>query len=184
MVKSSTEARRAIPGGVFSGLVAGVALTTMIVIMSAARGKDVWYGIKGTAAPLIGESAMLPGFDLAAVWLGLVSHLMISIGWAIGFALVAYGLRRSATIAAGAAWGVVVWLGMYYVVLPMVGLASMRNDAPASRAIMFHVFFGLAVAGGLLLYRRLTGHSQPEAEAAGEIGDHVRKWPDAARLAR
>ena len=181
MVKSSTDWRDAVRGGVFAGTCAGILLSLSIVLTSAARGKDVWYGIKGTAAPLIGERAMQPGFDLPALWLGLVCHLMISIGWATLFALLAYGLSRRATLIAGAAWGFVVWIGMYWVVLPIAGLESMRGDAPASRAIAFHMLFSIAVAVALLGYRRLIGLRQTESE---EIGDHVRKWPDDVRWAR
>jgi hypothetical protein len=35
--------------------------------MSAAGGKDLWYGIKGAAAPFFGDRVMRPGFDLPPV---------------------------------------------------------------------------------------------------------------------
>ena len=67
----------------------------------------------------------------------------ISAAWGALFALAFYGLSRGMTMLAGIAWGFVVWLGMYYVVLPLVGLEAMRRDAPPERAIAFHVFFAV-----------------------------------------
>lgn len=156
MIKNSTHAKSAALSGVFAGLSAGLFLTFLMTAMSAARGKDIWYGIKGAAAPFLGERAMSPGFDLGAVELGLVSHLLISVAWAVPFALLVYGLSRWATLVAGIAWGFVVWLGMYYVVLPAVGLAAMREDASMARAIGFHLFFSIAMTLALMVYQRMV----------------------------
>jgi hypothetical protein len=154
MERSSTDERRVVNGGLVAGLVSGGLLTVMMTLMSALRGKDIWFGMKGAAAPFLGERAMTPGFDALAVPLGLALHLFISIGWALAFSALFYGLSKKATVIAGAAWGVVVWLGMYYVVLPLVGLASMRAGAPMSRAVAYHVFFGVILAVAFLPFQR------------------------------
>jgi hypothetical protein len=154
MVKSSIDARRAAAGGAFAGLTAGLFLTLLMTVMSAAAGKDVWYGIKGAAAPFLGERAMVPGFDMPAVALGLFCHLLVSVLWAIPFALIVHRMSRAATMLLGVAWAFVVWIGMYYVVLPLVGLASMQHDAPVGRAIMFHLFYSIAMTLSLMLYQR------------------------------
>lgn len=152
--RSSTDDRRVVIGAVVAGLVSGGTLTAMMTIMSALRDKDIWFGIKGAAAPILGDVAMTPGFHPIAVPLGLALHLFISVGWALAFAALFSGLSKKATVLAGAFWGVVVWLGMYYVVLPLVGLASMRAGAPVSRAIAYHVFFGLMLAVAFLPFQR------------------------------
>lgn len=156
MIKSSIQARGAAASGAFAGLVAGLSLTTFMTMMSAASGKDVWYGIKGAAAPILGERAMVPGFDLMAVQLGLGLHLLVSMGWAVLFALLAYGLSRAATVVSGIAWGIVVWLGMYWVVLPLVGLSAMRTDAPVGRAVAFHLVYSVVMTGALMFYQRFV----------------------------
>jgi hypothetical protein len=40
-------------------------------------------------------------------------------------------------------------------VLPAVGLASMQNDAPVMRAVMFHLFFSVAMTAAYMVYPRL-----------------------------
>jgi hypothetical protein len=82
----------------FAGLAAGLFLTIMMTVMSAAGGKDLWYGIKGAAAPFFGDRAMRPGFDLPPVALGLIAHLVISAGWAVLFALLFCGTRSALRI--------------------------------------------------------------------------------------
>lgn len=141
-----TRAHNTIVGGVVAGSIAAAALTAMMTIMSLARGNDPWYGMKGAAAPLIGERAMGGGFDFAAVSLGLTCHLLVSMAWGLGFAFLFDGMRKGVTLVAGLVWGFVVWIGMFYIVLPMVGLAQMTVEAPVGRTIAYHLFFGLAVA--------------------------------------
>ena len=152
MVKSPIETRRALTRGTVAGVAAGIVLTLMMTLMSAAGSKDVWYGIKGAAAPFFGDRAMQPGFDWLPVLVGLICHLVISAGWGALFALLIEGASRTVTAIAGVLWGIVVWIGMYYVVLPLVGLASMQHDAPVGRAIAFHLIFSVALTVAYLLY--------------------------------
>ena len=155
MVRSSSpELRHAIEGGVVAGLAAGLLLTLMMTAMSLARGTDVWFGIKGAAAPFLGARAMTPGFDFGAVLLGLIVHLAISVAWTLPFSLLVHGLGKGATVLAGAVWGLVVWIGMFYVVLPLVGQGAMVRQSPVGRAIAYHVFFGVAAAVAFLPFQR------------------------------
>jgi hypothetical protein len=152
MVKSPIESRRAIARGAMAGIVAGVFLTLMMTGMSAAGGKDIWYGIKGASAPFFGSRAMQPGFDAVPVVVGFVSHLVISAGWGAIFAIIVEGWNRALTIVGGVLFAFVVWIGMYYLVLPIVGLSSMQDDAPVGRAIAFHLIFTIALTAAYLVY--------------------------------
>jgi len=41
---------------------------------------------------------------------------------------------RIPTNVLGALWGIVVWLGMYYVVLPLVGMGQVARSVPLAMA--------------------------------------------------
>lgn len=167
------EVRQAVRGGIVAGLASGAILTLAMVTMSFARHRDVWYPMKGAAAPFLDGRALLPGFDAGAVLLGLLVHLAVSVAWAVPFALLVFGMKRFTTVVVGAAWGVAVWFGMYYVVLPIVGLSQMVDDAPVTRAIAYHVFFGVALATTFLPFQRPAPRGQAPR---GAFSAMVHRW--------
>jgi hypothetical protein len=57
------------------------------------------------------------------------------------------------TLLAGVLWGVVVWLGMLYVALPVLGFPAGGNS-PLPVAIFTHVLFGVVLAAAFLPYQR------------------------------
>jgi hypothetical protein len=146
-------------GGIIAGIIGGAVLSALLVVANVAAGHDAWLALKGAAAPFIGERAQLPGFDAGAVVLGLVCHFAVSIVWGLLFAVISYGLGRGATVLAGALWGIVVWFGMYYLVLPVAGLPDVARETPLVNAILSHVVFGLAVGIGFLPFQ----HERPAA---------------------
>lgn len=152
------ELERASGGGVIAGLAAGLFLTLMMLLTFSLKGQDLWLAFKGTSVPFFGKRAMVPGFDLAPVVVGAIAHYAISAGWGFLFGILAYGLSRPLTLLAGALWGIVVWLGMYYAVLPIVGLAAMARSVPVGTAVLNHVLFGLVLSAAFLPFqRRLPG---------------------------
>lgn len=152
---NSTEAKQAIKGGAVAGLIAGAVLTAFLMALVMIKGGDVWSNVfKGAAAPFLGAAATRPGFDPGPVMLGAIIHFAISIGWGIAFGLLVYGLSKPMTLLASLAFGIVVWLGMYYVVLPLAGLGDMARGSPISSAIMTHVVFGLGLGVGFLPFQR------------------------------
>lgn len=165
MLREKADVRRALGGGVIAGIVGGIVIAVVMLVINLARGQDVWMGMKGAGAPFLGDRAMQPGFDALAVIVGVLSHFAVSVVWGALFGLSFYGLGRRATIAAGVLWGFVVWLGMYYVVLPIIGLSEMARAAPVAEAIVGHVIFGVAVALGFLPFqRRIARPFRPRLE--------------------
>jgi hypothetical protein len=155
--------RRGMAGGAVAGIVGGIVLAAWMMIDGAIRGRDFWVGMKGAAYPFLGERVMQPGFDAAAVVLGEICHFAVSIGWGMLFGLIAYGLSRRATVAFGALWGLVVWLGMDFVVLPLLGLGALARGTPLAVAVLTHVVFGLVVGLAFLPYQHTLPH-------------HPRRW--------
>lgn len=140
-------------GGIVAGVIGGAVIAVAMAAAALARREDLWVGMKAAAAPFLGERALRPGFDAGAVALGAACHFAISIAWGVLFAVLFHGLSRIATVVAGALWGLVVWFGMYDVVLPAVGLERMASEAPVGSAILLHVLFGLSVGLGFLPFQ-------------------------------
>ncbi len=149
--RSPWAVARAIGGGIAAGAFAGTLLLALMMITNLVQGEDLWLGLKRAGIPFLGDRAMTPGFDQHAVLVGLGAHLLVAIAWAVPFAVLVYGMTRPGTVVAGALWGLVVWLGMFYVVLPNLGLMS---TLPRTYAIGTHVVFGALVAVGFLRYQR------------------------------
>ena len=144
----------AVGGGVVAGLIGGIVLSLILVLMTRSSGGDAWTALKGASAPIYHDRAGAPGFDAGPVALGVLFHLAIATVWGVLFGLIFYGLSRGATVLAGAVWGIVVWLGMYYVVLPAFGLGGITAHVPVERAVLLHVVFGLVVGASFLPYQR------------------------------
>lgn len=136
------------------GLVGGLVLTLILIVMMTWMGQDLWVALKGASAPFYGSRAAQPGFDAGPIVVGILAHFGISALWGLGFGLLALGLDRPTTIAFGVLWGVIVWLGMYYVVLPLVGLGSIAQHNPMGLAVAMHLVFGLAIAFTFLPFQR------------------------------
>lgn len=150
----SSNRWHAVKGGVVAGLIGGAVLSVFMTIMNLATGQDIWAGMKIAGMPFLGERALQPGFEPGPVMIGVLSHVAVSIGWGLLFGLLFHGASRGATIAGGALWGVLVWLSMYYVALPLVGLRELVRAAPIGMAVLEHVLFGLAVGLGFLPFQR------------------------------
>ena len=155
----------ALGGGVVAGIIGGVILSLVMLVGALTKHQDIWMGMKGASAPFLHARAMQPGFDAAAVGLGVAVHFAIAIIWGVLFAAIFYGLSSSGTIAAGVLWGGVVWLTMFYLVLPLAGLSQVAHGEPVSAAIVTHVIFGLGVALGFLPFQHVRPHAPPIAGA-------------------
>jgi hypothetical protein len=152
---------RSLGGGVLAGIVGGLVLSAILIGMAIWEGRDFWEIVKGAGAPFLGDRAHGPGFDLVPVLVGLAVHFGISIAWGLGFAILFFGASKAGTIALGAAWGVVCWLVMYYVVLPLAGMGEIAKSAPLGRAILEHVIFGLVIAIAFLPYQKSRRAREP-----------------------
>lgn len=147
---------RAAFGGIAAGVIGGVVLSLYMLVMNLVSGRDAWVAFKIAAVPFLDlERATRPGFEVVPVLLGVATHFAISVVWGLVFALLFYGLRKSATVVAGAIWGIVVWAVMFYVALPVVGAGDLARSTPVGIALLEHVLFGLTVALAFLPFQRM-----------------------------
>jgi hypothetical protein len=166
--------RQAVTGGIVAGLVGAVVLALVRLalgigvywvvwrIVGSRRaypvriaGRLIWAAVKLPAYAFVGERALDPGFDASVVLLGIVSHLVLSIGWGVLFALVAHGLSRRATIALGFLWGGLMWFVSYHVILPLVRAAPLPDATPGT--VFVFLPCGVAMAFTLLWWQRRAG---------------------------
>ena len=154
---------RALKGGVVAGIVGGLALAVYLAIQAIAQGAALAPVFKGAALPFFSPDRVgSPAWDPAPVALGLIAHLGVSILWGVLFGLLFYGLSRAGTIVAGLFWGLVVWLAMFYVVLPLVGGFGVTQATPLWSAVLMHLVFGLFTAVGFLPFqRKVPRRAQP-----------------------
>jgi hypothetical protein len=125
------------------------------LLMSLRHGSSFWPVLKGTARPLFDPQRISSGaFDFWPVVIGALLHLAISAGWGVLFALMFYGLSRGLTVFAGLFWGLVVWVSMSYVLLPLLGLSQQVRLIPVGGAVLSHLWFGLVIALAFLPFQR------------------------------
>jgi hypothetical protein len=154
MVRNKQEVGTAISGGIVGGVAGGIAIALVLAFLAFTSTGDVWPALKGAGYPFLGDRAAAPGFDLLAVLIGVASHFAVSIVWGVLFGLLFYGISRAATVIAGVAWGIVVWAGMYFVVLPAVGLGAMAASAPRALSLIQHMIFGAGVGVGFMAFQQ------------------------------
>jgi len=173
-VHGPTETREAVVDGALAGVIAGIALALFLTTMNVANGQDLWAGAKLAGLPFLGERALEPGFAFGPILVGVLSHLAVSIGWGILFAILLYGFGSAITVASSVVWGICVWLGMHYVVLPLAGAEQVTAMVTPAMAIFEHVAFGVALGLSLIVVRRarhpvtlITGHQVPMGSRVG-----------------
>jgi hypothetical protein len=154
MIRNPDQGDRCVLGGVVGGIAGGLAMTVLMVGHAAINGLSIWPAFKGAALPLFGTRVFEPGFDFLPVVFGVSNHFAVSMVWGVVFAVLAYGLSRVATLAAALAWGLVVWFGMYFVALPLIGWGDVARAAPVNIALFQHLLFGLAMGIGFLPFQR------------------------------
>lgn len=152
-VHNRAQSRRAAKGGAIAGLVAGLFTSVFLAIMNAAQGRDVLQGLKFAGVPVLGKRALEPGFDHVAIVIGVFDHLVISMAWGFFFGLLFFGLSKGMTMLAGVFWGLVVWIVMLYVALPVLGFPPGGNN-PLPVAIFTHVLFAEVLAAAFLPFQR------------------------------
>ena len=159
MVHGKHEAKIALVGGVVAGSIGAIFNDLMMIVGGLAKHEDFWGHMKFASFPFLGQRAAQPGFDAAAVLAGVLCNFLISAIWGVLFGLLVYGLARGATVVAGLLWGLVVWIGMFHVVLPLVGLAHATHSTPVGQAILTHVLFGLVLALAFLPFQVRHGRA-------------------------
>ena len=140
--------RRTFAAAIVAGAVAGV---TILVCFAACNAllQTPGFTLAGlfafTASTLVGKVAYTGGSYVA---LGIVLHFLVSIGWAIGYAVVAERQSQLLTrpLISGAAFGFIIYFAMQLVIVA-ANLYRIPTPRELGVALLAHlVFFGMPVA--------------------------------------
>jgi len=136
------------------GVVAGVlfAIFGMLVAAATAGMEALFLPLRMIGAMILGERALDPGFSfIAAGAAGVLLHIVMASIFGAVFGEVASRpfLARSTTalVIAGSVYGLVLWLGNYYVIAPLAGWAWLPNQTdPLTQFVGHTLFFGAVLA--------------------------------------
>lgn len=149
VASSSTAMSRSARVVVIAWLLAGTLdITTAVLYYVGPSSAGAVRLLQGIASGVLGASAFEGG--AATALLGLTLHYLIALIWTLVF-LVAFrllGAVRRHLIAIGIAYGIIVWLVMNLVVLPLsnVRRAPFQPRAAATAAIILVVCIGLPIS--------------------------------------
>jgi hypothetical protein len=137
-------------------LIAGCLDITSAMVIWFIRGVPLIKGFQGIASGLVGRDSAIQGGPTTAA-LGLALHFFIMLCVAIIFYLASriLPILMYSSIPSGAVYGVIVYLVMYWIVVPLSRIGprphSVSNDLTA---ILIHIFLiGLPIA---LIIRRFS----------------------------
>ena len=142
--------------GALAGLGGGMAMALIGALLTHALDQDRWLQLKVNASLILGPAAATQsGFVAGPIVLGLLLHLAMA---ALLGALFELAMRRIARLVpgdgfpevAGLAYGLLIWLVAFFVVIPVASPLLLQIYAPA--LIIQHLVYG-AVTG--LLYAML-----------------------------
>ena len=139
-----------------AGLVAGIFDIIFAFVMWAMRGRGMTWVLQSVAGGLLGRETFNKGAGSAA--LGLILHFFIALVWAAIFFLASRKLSilKSHPIVCGLLYGAIVYLVMYFIVLPNSAYHSKLPDELQSILInlLGHmILIGLPIS---LLIRRFS----------------------------
>lgn len=127
--------------GLLVGILDGLAAITHAFI---ARGTSPVRVFQYIASGVFGREAF--SGDSSMAWIGLFFHLFIALCWTALFFLLYRSFGHFSIfqkkIVAGMIYGIIVWLGMQFIVVPLssVSRAGGFNPLHASIGIMIHMF--------------------------------------------
>jgi hypothetical protein len=140
---------RILAGAFGAGIVASLTMIACIAGMNLAVLHTPGFSLAGLfafdASTLVGKSAAATG---SLVALGAALHLVVSIGWALGYAVIAERQPQLVTrpFISGAAFGLVVYFSMQLVIVA-ADLYRIPTPTELGVALLAHMaFYGIPVA--------------------------------------
>ncbi len=126
-----------------NGFLAGFVATAVLSVLMVAKGM---MGV----LPELDVAAMLAMMMGAPIIVGWIAHFMIgTVAWGGGFAILYDMIPGGSAVLKGIVFGIVAWLGMMIVIMPMAGAGFFGMNFGVMAPVMtlvLHIIFG-AVLG-------------------------------------
>lgn len=126
-----------------NGFLAGFVATAVLSVLMVAKGM---MGV----LPELDVAAMLAMMMGAPIIVGWIAHFMIgTVAWGGGFAILYDMIPGGSAVLKGIVFGIVAWLGMMIVIMPMTGAGFFGMNFGVMAPVMtlvLHIIFG-AVLG-------------------------------------
>lgn len=146
---------RAVGGVLVTGMVAGMMMGMLQMIVEAVSGHGFWSPLRYIASVFTRGANTDPSFAFGPVVVGLGGHMVNSVILTTIFAAVFWKVRNPVVLAAaGMMWGALVYVFMWWVVIPTVDPAMQLVNAPWF--FVAHVVFGMVAGLGVAATQRLT----------------------------
>ena len=148
--------------GAIAGIIAGMVMGLAAMTRAAAAGMSFWLPMEQIAATFYGPDALLGG--IGPILVGTAFHLGVAacLGGLVG--LVAARRTAGRAFGMGLAAGVIIWLGMAYVALPLVDpVMRARVALLGGWWFVYHLIFGCMLFL-VPLIDRMFEHGAPAPE--------------------
>jgi hypothetical protein len=152
-----------------AGVVAGMAMAMVAMVIAAIAGDGFWAPPRALTGTLFGAEYAGSGFALGSVVVGMIVHMMLSAAFGVVYALLV-GLATRALgvgpqVAAGMAWGLVLWAVNTFLIAPRLSGGELMTEAmPAWTWLAVHLLFGAML--GLLYAAWRRGSTTLSTNAA------------------
>lgn len=144
--------------GALAGLFAGLVAAGFGMIFATVMGADVFYPIKWMAIPVLGNSAMLFGFNLPALIVGLVVLEAVCLVQGVVYAHMTGTNSLSALLGVGLVFGILTWI--FIINLYMPAFAAIRAvNLPSSAAFPVCLVMGLSLTSVAFFDRMVRGRA-------------------------
>lgn len=137
------DTRYTVGAGIGAGILAALVMGLFLMIVFAARGQGFWSPVVLIGAVFLGEDALVWQFWSGVLGMGI--HLVLGAIFGVLFAAMVRGVRAYAVrVAAGLAYGAVLFLVMTYLVLPWANPYLALAIEPGW-FFLAHLLFGLVL---------------------------------------
>lgn len=118
------------------------------------------------------NGGQMPAVQSGPWWIGMGAHLMMgTLLFPLLYAFVVYGLLPGKPWARGLTWGIVLWVLMMVMVMPMMGKGFFASDTPHPFLFAMGTLIGHLIYGAILGW--LAGPQAARATGAG-FAEHGR----------